>query len=320
MARPLDLVADIGGTNARFALVDPSAAVPELLHPRTLAGAGFASLQQAARHYLGSVDARPSRAAFAVAAPVSGDAIHLTNRAWSTSAEALRGALGLEELQLLNDFGAVAWAVTALRAEDRVDLHGRAGTVPAGPISVLGPGTGLGVGLLVGSPREGWRVIETEGGHASFAPLDQEEARFSAWLAARHGRASNERVLCGEGLSQLDAFLRGGDALHGAPREPSEIVAAALDGTDEAARRALERFCAMLGSVAGDYALIHGARTVAIAGGMVPRFIPFLRASGFRERFLAKGRFAAWLEPVAIQVVTHPHPGLLGAAVALRAQ
>lgn len=320
MATPLALVADIGGTNARFALVDPDADAPALLHPATLGAARFASLQDAARHYLASVDARPARAMFAVACPVSGDEIRLTNRAWSCTREALRVALGLDELQLVNDFGAVAWAVTALGPDDRVHLHGPAFDAPVGPVTVLGPGTGLGVAMLVGSPGEGWRVVETEGGHASFAPLDEEEERIARWFVARHGRVSNERLLSGTGLSQVDAILRGnGGATQPALRDPADIVAAALAGTDEAARRALERFCAVLGSVAGDCALVHGARTVVVAGGMVPRFLPFLRTGAFRQRFLDKGRFGSWLESVAIQVITHPHPGLLGAAVALRA-
>ena len=188
-----------------------------------------------------------------------------------------------------------------------------------GPITVLGPGTGLGVGLLVGSHADGWHIVETEGGHVSFAPQGDEEHLVARWFTARHGRVSNERVLCGKGLSQVDAILRGA-AIGQEPqvREPADIVEAALGATDVPARRALARFCAVLGSVAGDCALVHGARTVVIAGGMVPRFVPFLRSSAFRERFLAKGRFAAWLESVAIHVITHPHPGLLGAAVALR--
>jgi glucokinase len=141
-------------------------------------------------------------------------------------------------------------------------------------------------------------------------------------LNARHGRTSNERLLSGPGLSNIHAVLAAGDepsldAIAAAPRDPARIVAAALEGHDLVARRALARFCAVLGSFAGDAALLHGARTVMIAGGIVPRFIPFLRTSAFRERFLAKGRFAALLETVAIHVVTHPQPGLLGAAAAL---
>ncbi len=316
------LIADIGGTNARFALVDMHAPCPEALQAKTLQNAEFASLQHAAGHYLQSVGVQPRRAAIAVASPVDADEIRLTNRAWSFSRSELRDALGLTELRLLNDFGAVAWAVPALQPDDCITLHGAPTPALRGPVTVLGPGTGLGVALLVGSEAQGWQVVETEGGHVTFAPNGDEEQLIARWLTAHHGRASNERVLCGKGLSHVDAVLRGAthpevgqtDAL----REPADIVEMALDGRDVAARRALARFCAVLGSVAGDAALIHGARTVMIAGGIVPRFVPFLRSSAFRERFLAKGRFAAYLESVAIHVVTHPNPGLLGAAVALR--
>lgn len=319
----LDLIADIGGTNARFALTDPAAPVPALLQPRSLPNAEFASLQHAAEHYLADIDARPRRAAIAVASPVGTDEIRLTNRAWSFSRRELEHALGLDELRLINDFGAVAHAVPALGPDTRVTLHGAADAPLRGPVSVIGPGTGLGVALLTGSTGQGWSVVETEGGHVSFAPLGDEEHIVARWVTARFGRVSTERLLSGAGLSHIEAALRGADS---APpdgrkpdlRAPEAIVAAALEGHDRDARRTLARFCAVLGSVAGDAALIHGARTVMIAGGIVPRFIPFLRSSAFRERFLAKGRFAAYLETVAIHVVTHPHPGLLGAAMALR--
>lgn len=310
------LVADIGGTNARFALTDTAADIPQLLHPRTLENASFGSLQHAAEHYLRSLDVRPARAAIALACPVHGEEIRLTNRAWSFSRSELRQSLGLDDLLLLNDFGAVAWAIPALLPEDRVALYGPEREVLEGPVTVLGPGTGFGVGLLVGSDAQGWHVVETEGGHVAFAPLDEEERAIARWLDARHGRTSYERLLSGEGLSSIDAVLRGGE--DSAMRSPAEVVAAALDGHDVVARRTLARFCAVLGSVAGDVALAHGARTLMIAGGIVPRFLPFLRSSEFRERFLAKGRFAAYLESVSVQVVTHPNPGLLGAAVALR--
>jgi glucokinase len=319
----LALVADIGGTNARFALTDAAAPGVEMHDARSLPNADFASLQHAIEHYLAQVGAQPKRAAIAVASPVGADEIRLTNRAWSFSRSELQRALGLQQLALLNDFGAVAWAVTALQSDERVWLHGPPREPPLGPISVVGPGTGFGVGLLVGAADAGWHVVETEGGHVSFAPLGEEEEAIARWLTARFGRASTERVLSGAGLSHIDAALRGEEPRPPAGRtlvlrEPADLVAAALDGRDHAARRTLARFCAILGSVAGDAALIHGARTVMIAGGIVPRFLPFLRSSAFRERFLAKGRFAAYLESVTIHVVTHPHPGLLGAAVALR--
>ena len=315
----LALIADIGGTNARFALCDPTAALPALLESQSLRNARFASLQHAAEHYLAAVGARPRRAAIALACPVGGDEIRLTNRAWSFNRHELRASLGLDELRLINDFGAIAQAVPALAADERVALYGRDHDITRGPVSVIGPGTGFGVGLLVGSAARGWDVVETEGGHVGFAPLGDEERALADWAVARHGRVSWERLLSGSGLSAIDAVLRARDGVQDAGlRYPADVVAAALDGHDVVARRALARFCAILGSVAGDVALVHGARTVVVAGGIVPRFLPFLRASGFRERFLAKGRFAAYLEPVSVQVVTHPNPGLLGAAVALR--
>ncbi|MCE5232787.1 MAG: glucokinase [Mizugakiibacter sp.] len=317
----LDLIADIGGTHARFALTDPAAPAPRVLQAQTLRGADFPSLRHAAAHYLARVGAKPRRAAFALAAVVDADAdaIFLTNRAWSFGRDALRRALGLDELRLLNDFGAIAWAVPELGPGDRVALHGDADAPLRAPVSVLGPGTGFGVALLVGSRERGWQAVETEGGHASFAPLDDEERRIARWIEARCGRVSTERLLSGAGLSHIDAALRGvPDGSDDGVREPAAIVGAALQGRDPHAERALARFCAVLGSVAGDIALIHGARTLMIAGGIVPRFVPFLRASAFRERFLAKGRFAAYMEAVAVHVITHPQPGLLGAAVALR--
>ncbi|MBW8851827.1 MAG: glucokinase [Xanthomonadales bacterium] len=321
-ASTLALIADIGGTNARFALTDLSAPVAEVLEPRSLEAARFASLQHAAEHYLDGIGARPRRAAIAVASPVNGEEIRLTNRAWSFTRGELQHALGLERLHVLNDFGAVAWSVPALHPSERLALHGDADAPLQGPVTVIGPGTGLGVALLVGGAGH-WQVVETEGGHVSFAPLGEEELTIARWFTARFGRVSNERLLCGSGLSHIDAVLRGavdhGTGQHQALREPADIVAAALEGHDLAARRTLARFCAVLGSVAGDAALIHGARTVMLAGGIVPRFVPFLRSSAFRERFLAKGRFAAYLESVHIRVITHTGPGLLGAAMALRA-
>jgi len=312
---PLALVADIGGTNARFALADLSGAQPTLHSARSLPAADFASLQQAVEHYLAGCAERPSVAAFAVACPVSGDDVRLTNRAWAFSQSELQARLGLERQVVINDFGAAALATLALGDADRVILHGLPEQQRTGPITVIGPGTGLGVALLVGDDVRGWQVVETEGGHVSFAPQVEEEQRIADWVAARHhGRCSNERLLCGTGLSYIDAVLGERESL----RDPAVIVSAALEGNDVIARRTLARFCSIFGSVVGDAALIHGAKTVAIAGGIIPRFIPYLRASAFRERVLAKGRFATYLESVAMHVITHESPGLVGAALALK--
>jgi glucokinase len=204
-----------------------------------------------------------------------------------------------------------------MKDEDRVILHGTSDQQRKGPITVIGPGTGLGVALLVGDDIKGWHVVETEGGHVSFAPQVEEEQMIADWVSARHhGRCSNERLLSGIGLSYIDAAISAPQKSQ--LREPADIVAAAIDGRDVLARRTLARFCSILGSVVGDAALMHGAKTVAIAGGIVPRFIPYLKSSAFRERFLAKGRFASYLESVSIHVITHDSPGLVGAAKALK--
>lgn len=313
------LVADIGGTNARFALIDPNQSAPKLSELKVLQCADFASLQHATEHYLALVSAKPSKAVIAVASPVTGDEIRLTNRAWSFSQKELKEHLHFDELHVLNDFGAVAHSIPALSEEDTVTLHGNYSALSGGPVSILGPGTGLGVALLVGDLTHGWNAVATEGGHVSFAPLNDEEYQIARWLTARFGRASTERLLCGTGLSHIYAALDDKDfSLAINPNatflDPADIVKAALDGHDLKSRRALARFCSVLGSVAGDIALMHGARKIFIAGGMVPRFIPFLRSSSFREKFLSKGRMTLFVESVPIHVITHPMPGLLGSA------
>lgn len=311
------LVADIGGTNARFALIDCAEEAVNLIETRSLPGDHFDNLQQAIEHYLDETGAAPRRAALAVASPVQGDEIRLTNRAWSFRRSELQRRLSLDELHVLNDFGAVAWAVPALAKQDRIHLHGPELAHLRGPISVIGPGTGLGVGLLVGTDQGSWQVLETEGGHMSFAPIGDEEQAIARWIGAHFDRVSIERVLNGEGLSHIAAAL---EAAHGTEplRDPANIVAAALDGSDAVARRTLDRYCAVLGSVAGDLALAHGARSLVIAGGIVPRFVPFLRQSAFHQCFLDKGRLADYLDAVTIEVLGHPQPGLFGAAAALR--
>ncbi len=319
----VSLVGDIGGTNARFALAEHGPDRPVLREARVLPTADFASLQEAATHYLTSVDASPRRAALGVACPVHGDEVRLTNRAWAFSRRTLAEDLGLERLDVLNDFGAAALGVSVLQPGEYEQLHGRDGEPIVGPVSVIGPGTGMGVALLLRDRQRLWQVVETEGGHISFAALGAEERQIYDWLAARHGRVSIERVLSGPGLAEIHAALGERTPTRSITpdeslRTPAEIVSLALTGDDPLAHAALARFCAVLGSVAGDAALFHGANTVAIAGGIVPRLIPFLKSSAFRDTFLDKGRFAAHLERVRVLVVTHPEPGLLGAALSLQ--
>ncbi|MGH8152085.1 MAG: glucokinase, partial [Rhodanobacteraceae bacterium] len=205
----LALIGDIGGTNARFALTDLAAEEPRILKEQTLTDTSFHSLREAARHYLDAVEAKPEGAALAVASPITGDEITLTNRDWSFRRSELQKALGLDDLQLINDFAAIAWAAPHLKEGDRATVHGTVKTPPEGPVTLIGAGTGLGVALLTGSSSRGWHVVPTEGGHASFAPTDDAERAIATWLGVRHGRVSNERLLSGHGLSNIDAAFRG---------------------------------------------------------------------------------------------------------------
>ncbi|HKT41008.1 MAG TPA: glucokinase, partial [Rhodanobacteraceae bacterium] len=231
----LALIGDIGGTNARFALTDLTAAAPRILQEQTFTDAGFHSLGDAARHYLEATHAKPVRGALAVASPIEGDDITLTNRDWSFNRGKLQHVLDLRGLQLINDFAAIAWAAPHLAAGDRIAIHGELATPPAGPVTLIGAGTGLGVALLTGSTAQGWHVVPTEGGHASFAPIDDEERRIAAWLGVRHGRVSTERLLSGHGLSNIDACLRGiapvaAPAVQTGSRRSKDVVDAALAG------------------------------------------------------------------------------------------
>jgi glucokinase len=319
----LALIGDIGGTNARFALTDLAAEQPQILQEHTYSDTEVGSLGDAGRRYLEATDAKPQRAVLAVASPIEGDQIRLTNRGWSTSRGALQQALGLDDLRLINDFAAIAWSTPHLADSDRTTIHGTPVTPPQGPVTLIGAGTGLGVALLTGSPAQGWHVVPTEGGHATFAPTDDEETRIAAWLAARFGRVSNERVLSGDGLCHIDAALRGvAPVAAGEPqpglRNAQDITAAALANRDRDARRALDRFCRIYGAVAGDAALLHGANTVLIAGGVVLHFLDFFRASEFMHAFVAKGRHREYMQRMSVQVITNKNPGLLGAAVAVR--
>lgn len=318
------LLADIGGTNARFALADPAAAAPLLADSvRQYAVADFPSLADAAAHYLREMQLdvapmRPRRGVFAVAGPVTGDEVRITNHPWTMSIAATRKALSLDALRVLNDFAAMSMCLPLLDA-GVVETFG----APAPPriddsrvqtYAVLGPGTGLGVGaLLVRDGRAS--VLETEGGHVSFAPETDEEIEVLRRLHARFGRVSYERLICGQGLVNLHRTLCEIDgASCDAELQPKDIRERAAAG-DAQAVHAVEAFCAIFGAVAGDFAIAFGAWDgVYLAGGMVPRMLTWMRQGEFRRRFESKGRFTARMANVPSVAVLHPHAGLLGVA------
>lgn len=308
----LALVGDIGGTNARFAIADLTGPAPVLWGVRAYRGADFERPLDAVETYLATVEEGPSIAVLAVAGPVDAGAARLTNAGWRLS-EAELVAWGFGRARLINDFAAQAWALPLLGPGDAADLGGGPAD-PAATLAVLGPGTGFGVAAWVrdGEGREA--VLSGEGGHVAFAPCDEVEIEVLRRLSARHGRCSVERILSGPGLLELHRTLAELAGEPGAAARPEQITARAL-ANDPAAARTLERFCAILGAVAGDVALAYGARGgVYIAGGIAPTILEFLERSAFRARFEAKGRFAGYLREIPTRVVTREHPALLGAA------
>ena len=305
------LVGDVGGTNARFALVGADG-VPE--PPTVFPTGGHPTLVAAVRAFL---DARGSpaleSAAIAVANPVTGDLAKLTNNDWSFSISATRDALGLDVLHVVNDFTALALSVPYLPADEREQV-GRGEARPRHAIAVLGPGTGLGVSGLVPC-GERWSALAGEGGHVSFAPQDARERELLARLAARFDHVSLERLLSGPGLVNVATALREIDALEPVALTPAEITARAASGQDPVCVETLELFCRALGACAGDLVLSLGAEGGCyVGGGIVPRLGERFARSGFRAAFEAKGRMRPYLERIPTFVIRSPWPALAGAA------
>ncbi len=309
---------DIGGTHARFAYAGIEARrVSYLDEPCTLKTSDFSSLQGAWEEFRRqSPGPQPRGAAIAFAGPLGGDTLKLTNNEWQIRPASLAGELGVEACNVVNDFGAVAHAVARLPESDFRHIGGPDEPLPQeGVISVVGPGTGLGVAQLL--RRDGRdSVIETEGGHADFAPLDVMDDLILAHLRARYGRVSVERVVSGVGLANVHEALSAAAGRAVDPLDEKTLWAAALTGQDAAAAAALERFCLSLGSVAGDLALAQGASAVVIAGGLGLRLEHHLAVSGFHARFLAKGRYRGRMEAMPVKLLTYKQPGLYGAATA----
>jgi glucokinase len=306
------LVGDVGGTNARLALVDDEG---RIRNPRSFPSREYPSLTDIVAEYLETTAGkrRPARAVLAVAGPVVDGEIEFTNLEWRVSEVDLVAQFEFEAVALMNDFAAQALACPRLEGQDLrllgPDLTGAHNM----PLVALGAGTGFGVAALARSDR-GDIPISTEGGHAAFAPIDDLEAEVWRRLLARHGRVSIERLLSGAGLFELYCILADMDGR--APDLPDEaaVTREALVG-DPLAGRAVDRFCAILGSVAGDLALSFGARGgIYVSGGIAPRIAERLAASRFRERFEAKGRLSDYVSTIPTFLVLHPYPAIVGAA------
>ena len=309
------LVGDIGGTNARFGLVSPDGS---LLHSRVLADADYPGIAEAIEAYLtdrGGLP-RPRRGAIAIASPVTGDEVRMTNHPWAFSISALQKRLGFQRLAVINDFTAQALALPHLKEGDRATI-GDGTAQPGFPIGVLGPGSGLGVSGMIPTGKK-WMPLAGEGGHGTMAPYTDRESAVLGVLRRHLDHVSAERVLSGPGLVNLYNALAEVNGVPAQQYTAAQITDEVTGRDDALCREATEMFCAMLGTVGGNLALTLGAKGgVYIGGGIVPRLGERFGASQFRERFTAKGRFRDYLAAIPTYVVTHPLPAFLGCAAAL---
>jgi glucokinase len=312
---------DVGGTHARFAIASVDNGTIALAEPVTLETADHRGLEDAWHAFeriAGS--ALPRAAAVAIAGPVTGDRVPMTNSDWVLHVSAFKREAGLDEVTVINDFGAVAHAVARAPADQFVHICGPDKPLPErGTVSVIGPGTGLGVAHFHRFAG-GYHVQATEGGHVDFAPVDAIDDAMLLRLRKRHRRVSAERIVSGPGIVAIHEALAAYEGRPVKELEDTEIWQAGLENRDSLAVAAVERFCQSLGSVAGDYALAHGAAGVVIAGGLGQRLRNLLPSSGFAERFRFKGRYEQMMAGIPVKLITLAEPGLYGAAAAFAAE
>ncbi|WP_243708476.1 glucokinase [Actinomadura sp. GC306] len=311
-ARPPWLVADVGGTNARFALVDGPDGDPYRVH--CLPTRDHAGLAEAAAAYLSryAPDVRPSAACLAVAGPVTDGRFHLTNAGWPKGTpEEVRAHLGLPHLEVINDFEALALALPRLRADDLIPI-GTGNPSTAGTLAVVGPGTGLGVAGLVPT-SSGWVPLPGEGGQVDVPAATDREIEVARRLRDEHGSATAELLLSGSGLTRIHRYLA---AIDGRPAERLTAKEICERPGDPVCREVLDMFCALLGSLAGNVALTLGARGgVYLGGGILPRIADVLRASAFRARFEGKAPVEDYVRGIPTALIVHPRPALAGATM-----
>lgn len=319
----MNLVAvDIGGTNARFALAsigtDGAISVGE---PITLGTSDYVSLQSAWKAFSEKVGGNvPPAAAIAIAGPVTGQTVRMTNNSWVLNTGALDEQLGIKKVTVLNDFGAVAHAVARAPADQFEHLTGPDQPLPnRGTITVMGPGTGLGIAHLHHYDG-GYHIQATEGGHTEFGPVDRIDDVILERLRKKHRRVSTERVVSGPGIVEIYAALAQIEHRSVEQLDDRTIWTRGFAGEDDLAVAAIDRFCLTLGSTAGDYALAHGSSAVVIAGGLGYRLRDQLHKSAFAERFLFKGRYESMMAAMPVKLITLPEPGLYGAVAAFHQQ
>ena len=310
-------VADIGATNVRFGLVtdiDTTTDDYVICELQSFKASTFDSVESCLDAYLATLGStRPVNASIAIAAPIIGDQIQMTNRNWQFSVSELRQRLGLERLEVLNDFGALAYSTLYAKARDLTVIQPGV-PVPETPRAILGPGTGLGIAALVPT-QKGWRPVPGEGGHLAFAPSKGKAARILEIVRQDVEYVSVETLLSGPGLARLHRALALVEGRMPEAMSPEKITNHAMAGTDSACRETLDLFCHLLGSIAGDLALIYGARGgVYLGGGILPSVENILLESTFTDSFQSKGLMREYLASIPIYLMKGDNPTLLGAA------
>ena len=316
MSASPNIIADIGGTNARFALADESGALSSI---EVLQCTEFKGPIEAVQAYLAKIDCSTplAQASFSVAAALAGDRVNITNNHWAFGIIEVEQALGLEKLTVINDFAAKALAIPKLGEADLLRIGGGEVTTYQ-PVAILGPGTGLGVASLIHT-ESGWTPVAGEGGHVSWAPQNDREVDIHRELQREFGHVSAERLVSGPGLESIHAALEQIDSKPPSRLTAPEITQAALDNSSSLCTETLNLFCGVLGNVAGNLALSIGAQGgVYIGGGIVRNFLDYIPASPFRAQFENKGRFAEYLRSIPTYIITVPNTGLIGAAAALK--
>ena len=323
------LVADIGGTHCNIGLVLPQTG--DVQHVQKLKVADYPNVVAAVKSYLTTLAKQNDlpiinirRACFAVATWIDGDKIVFTNSPWSFSIRQTQAALGLDDLQIINDFAALALSLPSLAANDllMVSGHGADAIKRQGTLAVVGPGTGLGVGGLIAVDQKiggrRWVAIRSEGGHASLAGANSFESELIELVKNQYAHVSAERLLSGMGMPLLYQTIAQLNGTKVAALTSAEIIVLGLDKSDRNADQTLDVFCAMLGGFCGNVVLTFGAASgLFIGGGLITRLGDRFFESSFVERFEAKGRFESFLKTVPIALITHPFPALNGCALAI---
>lgn len=313
------LVADIGGTNARFGLVDADAArgpSPDFSahHQQSLRCGDYPGIDQMIRAYAETVSVPlPDYACLAIAGPIHQGRVRMTNLDWSFGIEELRQSLGMRALDILNDYAALAYAAPHL---DNTKLRSlvRGQVNPAAPKLVLGPGTGFGMAALVPCGRR-WTIVPTEGGHTNFAPGNEREIAILGHLLREQSHVSVETLICGAGLVRIYRALAALDGVPPEAYEPADISRLGQENTDPLCRESLERFCAMLGSAVGDRALCLGAQGgVFLGGGIAPRLADFIPDTALVERYRSKGPMSDYVGRIPLNIIMHDRSALIGTA------